>query len=495
MIRGSPSKGMSRMDKDKELPPTPPLSEEAGPSTRNGSHVSLADTRESRSGDRSPSRHSAQRNRSGATTPASISPLSGNAMSDAASQGTVALARAALGLGLPPLMFGGIPEPDLADGSGAVSVTPIVTRQKRVPRTSLSSSASMRRAKSFQRVSDDEQKQSYAALREQRRTRGLSLGPVLTASAEDHPKENTPERKSLSRKSSFWSRKRNDSRTPAPIVAPSTERFLAQPALPSLQPVSPFNMETSISDSSGLRVEQIQPSTSTDLRRRHSERLPSSHSARPSIEQSISEPPNMPQTSRRKRSKRPQTADSTHGPRTVSAFFPGTAPVTTEPVQFDDVNDDHPGSTSPAPRRPRSSTNPPLLHRLSINLFGSSPGQSPVASHALVETSTRSPSTSFSSSSRPSLSKSSPKASLEIPRPRPEEESPEVYVRRLTEVVSKAEIAGVLAATYVMTIYAIREELMVYFLVLMNFMRALCAFISRILTSDMTPWMLRCVVC
>ena len=51
-------------------------------------------------------------------------------------------------------------------------------------------------------------------------------------------------------------------------------------------------------------------------------------------------------------------------------------------------------------------------------------------------------------SSRPSLSK----PSVEIPRPREEEESPEVYLQRLVEAVSKAEVASILASRYVRTV-------------------------------------------
>jgi hypothetical protein len=446
IVYESSFKSTSRLDKD--LPPTPPTEAEAGPSTRTGSHISLTETRETRSADRSPSRHSTQRNRSGATTPASSSPLSGCAVPEPASQGTAALARAALGLGLPPLMFSGMPELELSDNSTAISFATTTTRPERVASASLSSSVSMRRAKSFQRGPDEEQVQSYAALREQRRTRGLSLGPLLASTIDEGAKDGTVERKSLSRKSSFWSRKRNDSRTPVPIIAPPTDRFLAQPSLPSLQPISPFNMETSISES-GLRDEQVELYPGAELRRRHSERLPSSRPSRPSVEHGTSDPPNLPQGRRRRRpSGRPQTADSTHGPRAVSSFFPSPAEVATEPVQFDSPTDDlSPRTSYPASRRPRSSTNPPLLHRLSINLFGSSPSQSPTTNSTALDSYSRSPSTSFSSASRPSLSKSSPKVSTEIPRPRLEEETPEAYLKRLVEAVSKAEIAGVLAAT------------------------------------------------
>ncbi|OBZ79748.1 Protein transport protein sec73 [Grifola frondosa] len=93
--------------------------------------------------------------------------------------------------------------------------------------------------------------------------------------------------------------------------------------------------------------------------------------------------------------------------------------------------------------RPRAQTNPPLLHRLSVNIFGSSSNSpsSTSAPNIAGESAIGSPPSSLGSS-RPSLSK----PSVEIPRPRTEDESPEVYLTRLMEAVSKAEVATVLAA-------------------------------------------------
>lgn len=454
VVRGSPSKVLPARDKD--LPPTPPSENEAGPSTRSSSHLSSSQ-RDSRRGDNSPSRSSTHRITPPGPTLPSILPLAGGAIPESASQGTAALARAALGLGLPPLMFNTVPDPEPSENTNTVTSTNAETRPDSVPSTSLSSSASMRRAKSFQKGSEEEQAQSYTALREQRRGRGLSLGPLL-ATSEVVKEEKPAERKSLSRKSSFWSRKRNDSRAPPPVITPSANQFLAQPSLPSFQPVSPFNMDTSMGEPAGPRPDHLEPSSATDLRRRHSEKLLSSRSARPSLEHDRSEESASVQGRRRQRTKRPQTASTpTGGPRAQSSFFPGSVSITTEPAQMAGPTEITPtGNTSPPHTstppisvRPRSSTNPPLLHRLSINLFGSSPNPSPVANHASADAFTRSPSTSFSSSSRPSLTKSSPKASVEIPRPRHDEESPEGYLQRLMEAVSKAEVASVLAASCV----------------------------------------------
>ncbi|EKM60968.1 uncharacterized protein PHACADRAFT_204113 [Phanerochaete carnosa HHB-10118-sp] len=443
------ARGSSLPARDKDLPPTPPLEDEAGPSTRtSSSHPSLSHTSESRNIDPSPSQPYIHRHIPPRSTSSCLSPPVGGAIPEPASQGTTALARAALGLGLPPLMFNAIPDPESSDGSNAISFAVSETRPERKPSMSLSS-ASIRRAKSFQRESDEERAQSHAALRERRRTRGLSLGPLLTSN--EAVKDEMPaERKSLSRKSSFWSRKRNDSHAPPPVTAPPANHFLEQPSLPSLQPVSPFNMETSIGESAGQRSDKLELPSSPDLRRRHSEKLSLSRPAVPSLEHEKSEPSKQGQGQRRQRMKRPQTAGPTaRGSRVQSSHFPGPVPITAEPAQMEGPVETTPTneitscptSTPPVSSRPRSTTNPPLLHRLSINIFGSSPSSSPITSHAPTDDFTRSPSTSFSSS-RPS-----PKVSVEIPRPRHDEESPELYLQRLTEAVSKAEVASVLAAT------------------------------------------------
>ena len=106
----------------------------------------------------------------------------------------------------------------------------------------------------------------------------------------------------------------------------------------------------------------------------------------------------------------------------------------------------------------RALTNPPLLHRLSINLFGSSsPGtHTPTSSSSpnVFDGHVTSPPSSLGSS-RPSLSK----PSVEIPRPRSDEESPEVYLQRVVEAVSKADVATVLASRYVLIILAVLVDL------------------------------------
>lgn len=98
-------------------------------------------------------------------------------------------------------------------------------------------------------------------------------------------------------------------------------------------------------------------------------------------------------------------------------------------------------------RRPRSNTNPNVLHRLSMGLFSSSPS-SPISSTTVSTSAAGDHNTSPRTSvnlTRSSLSKST----VEIPKPKEDEETPEEFLSRLEEVVSKAEIANVLAGRFV----------------------------------------------
>ena len=93
-------------------------------------------------------------------------------------------------------------------------------------------------------------------------------------------------------------------------------------------------------------------------------------------------------------------------------------------------------------RRPRSQTNPPLLHRLSVGLFSSGPALTTKASGVFGPNMFTSSAMPLNESPRLSISK----PSVEIPKPHVDEESPDVYLERLLSIVSKAEIAGVLAS-------------------------------------------------
>ncbi|EIW64746.1 uncharacterized protein TRAVEDRAFT_109486, partial [Trametes versicolor FP-101664 SS1] len=80
-----------------------------------------------------------------------------------------------------------------------------------------------------------------------------------------------------------------------------------------------------------------------------------------------------------------------------------------------------------------------------VNLFGSSSSNTPTSASSpnVLEGQAATTPPSSLGSSRPSLSK----PSVEIPKPRSDEESPEVYLQRLVEAVSKTEVASILASS------------------------------------------------
>ncbi|KAI0824263.1 hypothetical protein BC628DRAFT_1323355 [Trametes gibbosa] len=158
-------------------------------------------------------------------------------------------------------------------------------------------------------------------------------------------------------------------------------------------------------------------------------------------------PSTSPPDRRRRGSHRPQTADTSASPRL--SFFSDTRPFnyspSASPLPTPTEQPTHPISPPALPEnRPRAQTNPPLLYRLSVNLFGPSSSNPPTSASSPNVHEGQAVTTPPSSlgSSRPSLSK----PSVEIPRPRSDEESPEVYLSRLVEAVSKAEVASILAS-------------------------------------------------
>lgn len=445
--------------RNKDLPPTPePSPDNLTPHTRLSPDVSPLQEGDGKAA----SAEAAVRSGSGPSSRASSlqrASRSSYAPSDSihAAQPTVILARAALGLGLPHAAPASV-----SASSSSSEVNTVAFLPQRSPSTTdlRRPNLFVRHAKSFYKEPDSRNDAPPpSAIGERRRTRGLSLGPLhlMTSGAKGKQREASvpvvaepTEVKPLTRKSSFWSRKRTSSRPEPPAPTSPTPR----PTLPTFPPVSPFTINTPV-PSSGLSVSN-QP---LDLCRRHSERTRKS-SRRQDDETHCVEPPPRPSNSsthaRRRRPQRPQTADDGVFGSPRLSFFSEARPFVSSPTSSPLATPlERPVPTFPsAPPEPRTraQTNPPLLHRLSVNLFGSStsnthtptPVSSPNTHDATVVTS---PPSSLGSS-RPSLSK----PSVEIPRPNSEEETPEDYLQRVVEAISKGEVATVLASRYVQSL-------------------------------------------
>ncbi|KAF9229474.1 hypothetical protein BS17DRAFT_723271 [Gyrodon lividus] len=292
------------------------------------------------------------------------------------------------------------------------------------------------------------------------RSRGVSLTPVPTTTKREATLPEDSSSTPLVRKSSFWSRKPSSQHLAVPVDSPS---------LPSVQPTSPFRVDfrSTSPDSPGR---QRTNGSVPRISRRHSERASHHSSAAHSNVPALPHSPITPVRSNKRPStagphslssqssslsppRRPTTADSATRSRSRSRSF---FPLSPQPGASLIDNVSNPGNpthrslnSSSSNTRPRSSTNPPLLHRLSVNLFASSP---PSASKNLGNSVASSP---ISRSPRPTLSQIPP----DILKPQAGEH-PEIFVKRLTSIVSKVDIAGVLASSGD-TIYADSLELFI----------------------------------
>ncbi|KAI1797784.1 hypothetical protein LXA43DRAFT_266533 [Ganoderma leucocontextum] len=436
--------------RNKDLPPTPELTpDNLTPHTRLSPDISPLQGGDGRTSNARTVMRSASRPSSRASSLQRVS-RSSYAPSDFvhAAQPTVILARAALGLGLP---HGAPASVSASSSSSEVNTVAFLPQQSPSTTDLRRPSLLLRHAKSFYKEPDS--RNEAPAVAERRRARGLSLGPLHLMSSDAKGKQretNSPVvsepagAKPLTRKSSFWSRKRTSSRPEPPALTSPTPR----PTLPTFPPVSPFNINTPV-PSSGLSVSNQLP----DLYRRHSERT-RKPSKRTDDESHRVEPPLRPSNSsihaRRRRPQRPQTADDTTvgGPRL--SFFSEARPFISSPTSSPLATPlERPAPVFPAaPPEPRTraQTNPPLLHRLSVNLFGSSSNThtpTSISSPNIHDATAMTSPPSSLGSSRPSLSK----PSVEIPRPNSDEETPEDYLQRLVEAISKGEVATVLASS------------------------------------------------
>ncbi|KAG2129928.1 hypothetical protein DEU56DRAFT_860628 [Suillus clintonianus] len=278
------------------------------------------------------------------------------------------------------------------------------------------------------------------------RVRGLSIGQRLSPRLKDAEPPPTGGN--------------NESSPVRQVSKKSSQQLLSVPSdslsLPALQPTSPFRIDFH-SDTPASSQQLPQRSTSR-LTRSHSERFarrPSPSNcelpASPKIISAFDSSQHHSTTAdsqipshhlSRPALRRPMTADSTRS-RTRSFFTlsPQTTPgPSTHTPHFGNALSSLTSSTSAnhTNNRPRSATNPPLLHRLSINFFASSPA-SAKAGTIPGGSITASP----VSRSRPPLLSSVPPEEL---RPQ-QDELPEAFLQRLTSLVGKADVAGLLGSS------------------------------------------------
>jgi len=357
-------------------------------------------------------------------------------------QAKFALAQAALAIGLPH----GMPQASASSSRSDVTSPAFLTipQSNRPP----ASSSYVRRARSLHQLSRtfwrDDNDDIHASPEGPGRSRRTSFGPANAldsegkgdrSTVEDIPSHITPPRKSLVKKASFWNRKSNDLLKPAvplPPADPPRRSFdHLSHILPSLPPLTPLRFDTNILCSShSSQTEEHLPRPPPGLNRRSESRT------RPLAPSPAASSPDLSVQTLQTQSpirRRPFTADSaTDRSRTLSYVHPPehSSPLAPAPPQIPDV------AVPRRTARPRSQTNPAfLLHRLSANIFSFS-------------SSSLSPPTSGTNRVHTNHSPRASTSKLPPPKPRPDEESPVVYVDRLLGTISKADIASVLASRY-----------------------------------------------
>ncbi|KAJ7456682.1 hypothetical protein FB451DRAFT_1276828 [Mycena latifolia] len=379
----------------------------------------------------------------------SLFPTSESRKSLSASQSTAALAHASLGLGLPHALR------NTSASSSSSDINAIAFGASSIPAADLRPEVhNLRRAKSSQKlraISAFDPPVSIEGSNSEGskwRTRGVSLGTTAAflnlggSDAKGKGREMEEQvvhpapKASLARRASFWSRKKAttmDSSAPLP-----PRESIPLPSLPSVLPLTPFTMDDFAMSSSSS----------------HSRGLSRSYSERAGVLQVPTPSDNSGRARSRRPSRRPATADSSV--RSPSFLDPPPPPPpppplpnsplpVTQPNSRDPISTPESSNSRGPPGRPRAQTNPPLLYRLSLNLFSSSSSPSPSlpqAPNSIHGSPQNSPSLSTSNSPRVSFNK----APSVIPKPELDHESPEIYLSRLLLAVSKAEVAGILAS-------------------------------------------------
>ncbi|KAL0950980.1 hypothetical protein HGRIS_007727 [Hohenbuehelia grisea] len=344
---------------------------------------------------------------------------------------TMALAQAALGVGLPHI----IPRASPSSSSTEVNSIAFLSSASRA-----GSSSGVRRSKSTHKPKPSSTTEDGGP---PVRARNISLGATALLPNGNGAKGKGKEReaegdgnaspKVLSRRPSFWSRKKQAA--PSELERPRSEfrrTDLPSPSLPALPPISPFFTDDRLTGSPEPSMAFARPRSGSLMGA--TQRPRTAYVTGSQNEMSAYDAHRMSLTSSPPR--RPMTADSSTRSPTRSMFLT-TSPLP-DPLRELPASPPSPTSTTELhARRPRAQTNPPILHRLSLNLFSSPFNNSSVnnsASSTLISART-SPRTSIS------------RRTVEIPRPGEHDESPETYLGRLRAAVSKAEIAGVLASS------------------------------------------------
>ncbi|KAJ7783445.1 hypothetical protein DFH07DRAFT_873336 [Mycena maculata] len=359
------------------------------------------------------------------------------------SQSTAALAHASLGLGLPLAMRNA----SASSSSSEVNTVAFGT----------AADPPVRRAKSVNKLRTTSAFEPPVAIEVSsseggKRTRGVSLGTTaaflnLAGSDAKGKGKETVEREpapapkaSLARRASFWTRRK--ATTMESSATPPQRETIPLPSLPSVLPLTPLTMDDL-------------PMSSTSLHSRHTRGLSRSYSERHGIPLPTTPSDNSGHARARRLSKRPATADSSvRSPSFLESAPPLPPPPLPSPLPTTESDIGPPAPERPPapessdshapPRRPRAQTNPPLLYRLSLNLFSSSTTPALTQPPTIIHDSPQnSPSISASNSPRVSLNK----PPSVIPRPETDHESPEIYLARLLLAVSKAEVAGILASS------------------------------------------------
>lgn len=335
-------------------------------------------------------------------------------------QAAAALAHAALGIGLPHV---GLPHSSASFPRPEASTIPFGS-----PASPSSPSPGIRRSKSSHRILSRRVSETQENVNEQprteRRQRGLSFSStsflnIGSSDARGKGKDTEPASatadsykqasKPLTRKSSFWNRRKGTE--PVESMSPVQDNSVVLlPPLPPVHHVSPFDIHD-FPDAS-LTSPLNDPSlNSNDTNRKHAESVRPLH-------------PNV---------SSPEIYDVSISSRSW--------PVSQQTIPSNGLTESLQSNGNPASHsRPRRQTSTPFLHRLSLGVFSS--GESSPSSGPTAIIYPQSATTFYAPTTLVPRRQETP-----IPRPLGgEEESPELYLSRLKDAVSKSEVAGILAS-------------------------------------------------